>query len=1045
MTAPTTDNDSEQVQNIDLSKTRKEKKDHDSIVAWAKKQYEQMRSDRSITERQWYINLAFYFGRQNVAPVRSGNYSGGKGNTTTRLYVPPAPYYRARPVINRIRPTIRTELSMLTGNKPTATVVPASAEDRDTYAANAAEQIWIAEYTNKDLKAKIRRAMWWTCVTGCGYMKTWWDASAGETDRKTGLPQGDIKYTHETPFHVLAPDLREEELENQPFIMHAQMKSKEWVKANYRTAIDGTGVDVKSVAGNNEILDSSFLDLMGATYQNQRNEVLVLEAWVKPGAHERFPDGAMFTIIGDKIVQGYEGWPYSHEMFPFAKFDHIPTGKFYYASSIEDLVPLQKEYNRCFDEKTQILTESGWKYGKDVEVGENVLTFDTDARRMRFSPVREMFKKHYTGSMEILDGRQISAKTTPGHKWFVRTSSGYYKTVEELNSDHSIPLCAPVDKEGDNNYSFNKIVGLVLSDGRINNHRVLISQSKRANSDKCSYIEDLLEDEGICYSEYTVKDEVVEYYIPVEYSVAIRRAIPYKKLSSEYIMTLGNKGLQGLFDGLMLGDGMYEGDKGAKFYTAYKSEADLFQMVASLLGYASTVRSQDARSDWAMEIEQFVVQVKTDKFSNASVIRSKQEDEWYDGEIWCPTVDTGFVYVRRDGKPYISGNTRGQIIEAKNRMAKPQMAAQRGAVDASKITSEPGLLIEYTPGFEAPTPVPLQDLPSYVIQEQDRLVNDWQDIAGIHEVSQGEVPPGVTAATAISYLQERDESKLTPTFDSLEEGLQKIARMGLTYVKDYWTTERTVKTTGEQSYFDVLTFKGSDLRGNTDIRIESGSSLPVSKSAKQALIMDLMKMGFIPPEKGLQVMDMGGISKLYEQVQIDRKQVQRENMKMSKVTMKMMDEYQQQNEELLAANPYHFGVSQDPQTGQQIPKRPPAIVPVNTWDNHKLHIQYHNDYRKTQDFENLPQFVKDLFEEHVMQHVMALGAEQQTMNPAFAAGTEQSGAGQSGAGQPGMENPEEEPEQGSAKEPGQPPVGNAKQSGEQGPDPIPKTQDEVQE
>lgn len=735
MTAPTTDNDSEQVQNIDLSKTRKEKKDHDSIVAWAKKQYEQMRSDRSITERQWYINLAFYFGRQNVAPVRSGNYSGGKGNTTTRLYVPPAPYYRARPVINRIRPTIRTELSMLTGNKPTATVVPASAEDRDTYAANAAEQIWIAEYTNKDLKAKIRRAMWWTCVTGCGYMKTWWDASAGETDRKTGLPQGDIKYTHETPFHVLAPDLREEELENQPFIMHAQMKSKEWVKANYRTAIDGTGVDVKSVAGNNEILDSSFLDLMGATYQNQRNEVLVLEAWVKPGAHERFPDGAMFTIIGDKIVQGYEGWPYSHEMFPFAKFDHIPTGKFYYASSIEDLVPLQKEYNR----------------------------------------------------------------------------------------------------------------------------------------------------------------------------------------------------------------------------------------------------------------------------------------------------------------------TRGQIIEAKNRMAKPQMAAQRGAVDASKITSEPGLLIEYTPGFEAPTPVPLQDLPSYVIQEQDRLVNDWQDIAGIHEVSQGEVPPGVTAATAISYLQERDESKLTPTFDSLEEGLQKIARMGLTYVKDYWTTERTVKTTGEQSYFDVLTFKGSDLRGNTDIRIESGSSLPVSKSAKQALIMDLMKMGFIPPEKGLQVMDMGGISKLYEQVQIDRKQVQRENMKMSKVTMKMMDEYQQQNEELLAADPYHFGVSQDPQTGQQIPKRPPAIVPVNTWDNHKLHIQYHNDYRKTQDFENLPQFVKDLFEEHVMQHVMALGAEQQTMNPAFAAGTEQPGAGQPGTGQPGMENPEEEPEQGSAKEPGQPPVGNAKQSGEQGPDPIPKTQDEVQE
>ena len=682
---------------MDLAASRAAREMHDKIVVWTKDKFSSIKNARVATERQWYLNLAFYFGKQNVTMLKP-QISGAAFNTTTRLYVPPAPYYRSRPVINRIRPTIRTELAQLTGNRPNASVVPASADDRDMYAAMAGEQIYENLYIEHNLRNVIRRAMWWTCVTGVGFMKCYWDENKPYRDVQNPEAKGNICFSHETPFHVLLPDFREEELENQPFLIHAQAKSSDYVAMRFPTAIDGTPLKQPSTNEASELIEDSFLNLVGTQNINREQSVLVLEVWVKPGMTQMFPEGAFFTVVGDKIVQGMQGWPYSHGKYPFAKFDHIPGGKFYSSSLIEDLIPLQKEFNR----------------------------------------------------------------------------------------------------------------------------------------------------------------------------------------------------------------------------------------------------------------------------------------------------------------------TRGQIIEAKNRMAKPQLAAARGSIDASKITTEPGLVIFFTPGFQPPQPIPLTPLPAYVIQELDRIIADWNDISGQHEVTHGQVPPGVTAATAISFLQERDESKLSPTFDSLESGIEKIAQMALSYVVDFWDVPRIVKVTGPNGAFDAMAFKGSDLRGNLDIRVEGGSALPVSKAAKQALIMDLMKMGFIDPNKGLEIMDMGGINKLYEQIQVDQRQVQRENLRMSKVTQKYLEEYNMQNAQMLQADPNAFDGNM-----------PPLIVSVNSWDNHALHIEYHNTYRKSQSFENLPQETKALFEAHVQAHVQAMGIETETMNP------------RASVGLPPL------PEEGLPEKDG---GGNNEQQQEPGPEPMPGNQ-----
>lgn len=641
--------EAEAVDFTDFEQSKAAAKQHDELVAWIRDQYQTIKNARTIQEAQWYLNLAFFFGKQHVVPMRTRT----AGNTSTRLYTPPAPWWRVRPVINRVRATVRTELSLLTSNKPTAVVVPSSSDEIDMYAAQAGEQIWESIYTDKKIARILRQSLWWMDVCGNGFIKTVWDHSAGPIG-KDGKPLGDIDFSNVTPFHIFVPDFREEDLQKQPFLIHAQVRSKEWVKMKWGEVLaknksrdfNPHSADAK------DILEESFLNIMGTQGLERQHNMLVLEIWIKPGANPKFPNGFVGTVIGDRIVQGYDQWPYDNDNdYPFTKFDYGVSGKFYSESAVVDIIPLQKEYNR----------------------------------------------------------------------------------------------------------------------------------------------------------------------------------------------------------------------------------------------------------------------------------------------------------------------TRGQIIENKNKMARPQLIAPRGSVDASKITTAPGQVIEYSPGFAPPQPLQMQDLPNYVVQELDRILADWADIVGQHEVTQGQVPPGVTAATAISFLQERDEAKLETTFASVEEGVEHIAKKTLQYVQQFWDEPRTVKITGTDNAFDVLAFRGSDLNGNTDIRVEAGSALPQSKAARTALLMDLMQMGFVDPAKGLQVLEIGGIQKLTEQLEVDRKQAQRENLKMSAFTDELLEQAMQTQPDILP-------------------------VSVNTWDNHKVHVETHNNYRKSQKFENLPDSVKALFEAHVTQHIAALGLEQITNRPSVAAG-----------------------------------------------------------
>jgi hypothetical protein len=60
------------------------------------------------------------------------------------------------------------------------------------------------------------------------------------------------------------------------------------------------------------------------------------------------------------------------------------------------------------------------------------------------------------------------------------------------------------------------------------------------------------------------------------------------------------------------------------------------------------------------------------------------------------------------------------------------------------------------------------------------------------------------------------------------------------------------------------------------------------------------------------------------------------------------------------------------EAGVPVPFQPQPIIQVNSWDNHEAHIHFHNQFRKTQEFELLDDTVKQAFELHVQTHQMAM-------------------------------------------------------------------------
>lgn len=296
------------------------------------------------------------------------------------------------------------------------------------------------------------------------------------------------------------------------------------------------------------------------------------------------------------------------------------------------------------------------------------------------------------------------------------------------------------------------------------------------------------------------------------------------------------------------------------------------------------------------------------------------------GRFYNDSLLVDFIPLQREYNKSIS-----QLLESRNAVSRPHWVVQKGSINTKTVTNQPGQFIEYVTGMNPPQLVAAPPLPGYTAQLIDRIQNDMNDISSQHEITKGTTPTGVTAATAIAFLQEEDDSKLAPAVSSVEEATQKTASQLLSLVSQFWAAERMVKIAGTGSKFEVKAFKSSTLAGNTDYRVEKGSAMPKSRAARQALLLELHERQIITDgSQVLKYLDMAETGAMYDSTQNTVRQIEREHV-----------------------------IMQDQ----------PVLLDVNDFDDQIAHIVDHQTFQRTSTYDSLPDLNKQAVDQHTMLHI----------------------------------------------------------------------------
>lgn len=299
---------------------------------------------------------------------------------------------------------------------------------------------------------------------------------------------------------------------------------------------------------------------------------------------------------------------------------------------------------------------------------------------------------------------------------------------------------------------------------------------------------------------------------------------------------------------------------------------------------------------------------------------------------------------------------RSQVIENRNQMGRPKWLVPKGAnLGDYALTSEPGEVVEHTFGHApiAWTPPPL---PPYVLRTLELARLDIQDVAQIHDVTQGKQPGSVRSGTAINALQEQDLSVLAPTMQGIEFQLKKFGSMLLELLSRKVKEPRLLKITGKNELYDVFQFTGSDLTGKNkdktgvnyfDVRVNLGTQLPLTPDGRRQFISELAQAGILDTQADkrriLELLELGSEEPLYDEARLDIANQRQENRI-------MLD--------------------------KEIP------MEVRTYDDDLIHLEVIDNFQKTPDYASRRTDISDaIFEDHRQLHIAQIQAKQAGQAP----------------------------------------------------------------
>jgi hypothetical protein len=349
----------------------------------------------------------------------------------------------------------------------------------------------------------------------------------------------------------------------------------------------------------------------------------------------------------------------------------------------------------CYDPETEILTNKGWVFVDKLSMDYKVATL-VDGNTLKYEYPTELQNYDYEGKMYYVDSNQINLMVTPNHRMWTGNRDGKYeiKLAEEIygkrryymkNVENYIP-----DKSSDKFIipayndepamevdmdSWLTFFGIWIAEGCVchpsNDLRICANKQRVKEAiDICN------EKLNFKIGKYMVKrdndindwriytKQIVMYFKPLSVG-ACNKYLP------EWVWNLTQEQCKTLIKGMLLGDGHTMENGTCRYDTSSTKLADDFQRLCLHAGWScnKTLKykaGHTATTKTGIEIKSTcdawrltVITKQNNPLVNKNINEGKQLDSWvnYNGKVYCCTVPSGIVYVRRKGIVSWCGNS----------------------------------------------------------------------------------------------------------------------------------------------------------------------------------------------------------------------------------------------------------------------------------------------------------------------------------------------------------------------------------------------------
>ena len=324
----------------------------------------------------------------------------------------------------------------------------------------------------------------------------------------------------------------------------------------------------------------------------------------------------------------------------------------------------------CFDKKTKILTNKGW-FSIDDEIDDSVKVVTLNPENSKIE-LKDVFSKSYfkfKGDLFGIKTKHIDSLTTPNHRNYCTINNKKHKYKFE-SSENIYSRRRFFKRSGISTLIEEKLTDLeylaiaTVCDGSIGRNSITFHLSKKRKINK---LKEKFDSSGYSYKIYKDINKDNTYYFTTksDFKNDIVDLIGKNK-SLNFCYNITNKA-KDIINTYTFYDGhtpTREGDKYSVISSINEDNINILSYLCVLAGMSQTIATYPLKDFYGQtDIETSIFNLYITNYSSTRVNKDRYYKRSYDGYVWCLNNENTTLFVQRNGKVFISGNSWGRASD----------------------------------------------------------------------------------------------------------------------------------------------------------------------------------------------------------------------------------------------------------------------------------------------------------------------------------------------------------------------------------------------